>query len=236
LLTWARNRGDLARSWYDPSMLKTAQETVQTLQKETSDRRPRASPKYASRKDAEQPSDDDDFGPAPPPGGVARHPGHGPTIPRLDDIAYRNELRQEERDRNQSDYVDDIRFERKLDRKAQKDRLEELVPRADPGSRERQLEKKRETTTTLKDFRDAKEGGDVEMGEADLMGEDGVEGYKTKKKVEERRKNERELRREEIMQAKAAEREEKVAERRAKEAQTMDYLRAIAKERYGSSA
>jgi hypothetical protein len=234
-LTRVRNRGDLARSWYDPSMLKTAQETIQSFHKEAAGRRPGASPKYSLRTDTEQRSDDDDFGPAPPPSGAMRHPGHGPTIPRLDDIVYRNEVRQEDRVRDQASYMDDIRFERKADRKAQKDRLEELVPRADPGSRERQLEKKRETTTTLKDFRDAKEGGDVEVGEADLMGEDGLEGYKTKKKVEERRKNERELRREEIMQAKAAEREEKVAERRAKEEQTMVYLRAIAKERFGSS-
>ena len=230
-----RNRGDLARSWYDPAMLKTAQETVQSLQKEDPDRGRRVSPVYSSRKDTELESDDDDFGPAPPPGGVSRHSGHGPTRPKLDDIAYRNELRQEDRDREQSNYVDDIRFERKTDRRAQKDRLDELVPRADPGSRERQLEKKRETTTTLKDFRDAKEGGDVEMAEADLMGDDGIDGYKKKKKVEERQKNERELRRDEIMQAKAAEREEKVAERRAKEAQTMDYLRSIAKARYGTS-
>lgn len=216
-------------------MLKTAQETVKSLQQEEPDRRPRASPKYESRNDAEPESDDDDFGPAPPPGGASRLSGYGPTIPKLDDIAYRNELLQEDRDRDQSNYVDDIRYERKEDRKAQKDRLDELVPRADPGSRERQLEKKRETTSTLKDFRDAKEGGDVEMAEADLMGDDGIEGYKKKKKVEERQKNERELRREEIMRAKAAEREEKVAERRAKEAQTMDYLRSIARERYGTS-
>ena len=235
MLTWVRNRGDLARSWYDPTMLKTAQDTAQSLQKQEPDRPRRATPTYTSRNDAE-PESDDDFGPAPPPGGASRHSGHGPTIPKLDDIAYRNELRQEDRERDQSNYVDDIRYERKADRKAQKDRLEELVPRADPGSRERQLEKKRETTTTLKDFRDAKEGGDVEMTEADLMGDDGIEGYKKKKKVEERQKNERELRREEILRAKAAEREEKVAERRAKEAQTMDYLRAIARERYGSGS
>ncbi|KAF2678490.1 hypothetical protein K458DRAFT_317189 [Lentithecium fluviatile CBS 122367] len=229
------NRGDLARSWYDPAMLKKAQETAQSFQTENTERRPRASPQYGSRKDAEPQSDDDDFGPAPPPGGVSRHSGHGPTVPKLDDIAYRNELLQEDRERGQSNYVDDIRFERRLDRKAQKDRLEELVPRADPGSRERQLEKKRETTTTLKDFRDAKESGDVEVAEADLMGDDGIEGYKKKKKVEERQKNERELRREEIMRAKAAEREEKVAERRTKEAQTMEYLRSIARERFGAS-
>ena len=37
---------------------------------------------------------------------------------------------------------DDLRAERKADRKLQKERLDELVPRAEPGTRERKLEKK----------------------------------------------------------------------------------------------
>ncbi|KAF1959953.1 hypothetical protein CC80DRAFT_489994 [Byssothecium circinans] len=229
------NRGDLARSWYDPSMLQKAKETVQPVQHKPAEPRQRASPEYGTRDDPEPQSDpqsDDDFGPAPPPG-TLRRPGHGPTIPRIDDLAVRNELREEDLTRERSNYVDDIRYERKQDRKAQKERLDELVPRADPSSRERQLEKKRETTSTLKDFRDAKEGGDVEMGEADLMGDDGIEGHKKRKAEMERKKSEREIRREEIMRARAAEREEKMAERRAKEAKTMEYLKAIAKERFG---
>lgn len=232
-LTLMRNRGDLARSWYDPSMLKTAQETIRSFEANSPERRRRVSPKYGTRKDVGNQSDDEDIGPAPPPDVISRQHGQGPTIPKLDDIALRNELREEDRAREQSNYVDDIRHERKMDRKAQKERLEELVPRADPGSRERQLEKKRETTSTLKEFRDAKEGGDVEMRESDLMGDDGVEGYKKRKVEAERQKNEREIRREEIMRAKAAERDERLADRRAKEASTMEYLKAIAKERFG---
>jgi hypothetical protein len=148
-------------------------------------------------------------------------------------LALRNELRDEDRARDQANYVDDIRYERKLDRKTQKDRLDELVPRADPGSRERQLEKKRETTSTLKEFRDAKESGDVEVGEAELMGDDGVEGFKKRRAEAERQKSEREIRREEITRAKAAEREERLAGHRAKEAQTMDFLKSLARERFG---
>jgi hypothetical protein len=142
-------------------------------------------------------------------------------------------MRDEDRARGQSDYVNDIRHERKTDRKAQKERLEELVPRADPGSRERQLEKKRETTSTLQSFRDAKESGDVEVPESDLMGDDGIDVYKKKKKEQERQKNEREIRREEIARAREAERNERLAERREKEGKTMDFLRQIAAERYG---
>ncbi|KAF2024477.1 hypothetical protein EK21DRAFT_16945, partial [Setomelanomma holmii] len=167
------NRGDLARSWYDPSMLKTAQETVQSYQASSPKRTKRPSPTYKPRDEQEEQSDDD-FGPEPPTE-AARRKSHGPTVPRLDDLTYRDETLDEERSRNRSEYVDDIRYERKTDRKAQKNRLEELVPRADPGSRERQLEKKREVTSTLQSFRDAKESGDVEVAEADLMGDDGID-------------------------------------------------------------
>lgn len=217
-------------------MLKTAQETVQSYRETSPGReaRKRASPEYGSREDKDEDgqSDDDDFGPAPPTD-MARHSGHGPTIPKLDDLAYRNELRDEDRARDSSNYADDLRYARKADRKAQKERLDEMVPRADPGSRERQLEKKRETTSTLQSFRDAKEGGDVELGEADLMGDDGIDGYKKQKKEAERKKSEREIRREEIARARDAEREERLAERRAKEEKTMEFLMQIAKERFG---
>ncbi|KAL1610237.1 hypothetical protein SLS60_001902 [Paraconiothyrium brasiliense] len=230
MLSRLRNRGELSRGWYDPSMLKSAQETAHSLQS-TGDKR-RASPEHSSRAPQTN-SDEEDFGPAPPPSGLSRHTGHGPTVPGFDELGLRNELRDEDRVRDQAEYVEGIRYERKLDRKTQKERLDELVPRADLGSRERQLEKKRETTATLAEFRDAKESGDAEVRDADLMGDDGVDAYKKQKKEVERQKNEREIRKEEIMRARAAEREERLADRRAKEAQTMDFLKQIAKERFG---
>ncbi|KAL1799875.1 hypothetical protein ACET3X_000217 [Alternaria dauci] len=227
------NRGDLARSWYDPSMLKTAQETVQSY-RASSPRAPakRASPDYTRKDEATSDQSDDDFGPAPPTT-LSRHPGHGPTIPKLDDLTYRNELRSEDRERDQTNYIDDIRHARKTDRKSQKEALEDLVPRADPGSRERQLEKKREVTSTLNSFRDAKEAGELEVPESDLMGDDGIDVYKRKKKEQERQKNEREIRREEIARAREAERNERLAERREKEGKTMEFLKQIAAERFG---
>lgn len=216
-------------------MLKTAQETVAAARELSPEPKPRDSPDRAPYRPADQDGNsesEDEFGPAVPKDLASRR--SGPTIPRMDDLALRNEERDEERARNRNDYADDIRYERKTERKAQKDRLEELVPRADPGSRERQLEKKREVTTTLKDFRDAKEGGDVEIRDSDLMGgDDGVDAYKRQKTNMERKKSEREIRKEEIMRARAEEREEKLAERRAKEAQTMDYLKQIARDRFG---
>jgi hypothetical protein len=209
-------------------MLTTAQEAAQSHQPSSPKRTKRASPAYKPHELPEEQSDDD-FGPAPPTS-VARQ---GPTAPKLDDLAYRNELHADELARNRSNYTDDLRHERKTDRTLQKSLLDELVPRADPGSRERQLEKKREVTGTLQSFRDAKESGDVEVAEGDLMGDDGFDGYKRKKKEEERKKSDREVRREEITRARAAERDERLSERRDKEGKTMEFLREIARERFG---
>lgn len=231
------NRGDLARSWYDPSMLQSAQQTVQEYRAGSRSPQPtRGSPEYdqsaSAAKQQSDNSDDDDFGPAPPTH-LVRASGQGPTIPRFDDLTHRNELRDEDAARNRSDRASDTRYERKAERKTQKERMDELAPRADPGSRERQLEKRHETTNTLQSFRDAKEGGDVEVGESELMGDDGIDAYKARKKADERVKNEREIRREEIARARAAEREEALSARRAKEAQTMDFLKQLAQERFG---
>lgn len=127
-----------------------------------------------------------------------------------------------------------MRDARKADRAQQKDALDDLVPRADAGTRERQLEKKRETTETLRSFARAKSSGAVEeVEEGDLMGDDGIEGYKKQKKEGERKKNERELRKEEMLRARAAERDERLQEYKVKEDKTMAMLKALAKQNYG---
>jgi hypothetical protein len=121
-----------------------------------------------------------------------------------------------------------VRYERKLERKEQKSRMDELVPRADAGTRERQLEKKKEAAASNRSFADARGGGDgvVEVAESDLMGSGGgVDDVKRLRKEEERKKNERELRREEIMRARAVEREERMAIVREKEDKTMEMLK-----------
>lgn len=216
-------------------MLQTAKDMVASYRKESPPLRTRGSPIYDAppeRDDGDANDEsEDDFGPAAPREVASRKTG--PTMPRMDDLALRDELNQEERMRQGLDYRDDIRYERKLEHKAQRQRLDELVPRADAGSRERQLEKKREMTSTLQDFRKAKEGGDLEVPEADLMGTDDLDVYKRKKMEMEKQKSEREIRREEIARARAEEREERLAEIRKKEASTMDYLKQLAKERFG---
>lgn len=126
--------------------------------------------------------------------------------------------------------VADIRYERKIDRRAQKDALEELVPRAEPGTHERKMEKKKELNEKLRSFREVSPGGEVD--EETLMGDaggGGTEGFAMKKAALQRKKNERELRREQILQARIAEREEKLNEHREKEEKTMQMLRSLAK-------
>lgn len=120
-----------------------------------------------------------------------------------------------------------------LDRKQQKERLEELVPRAEAGSKDRMLEKKREKADNNRAFASGKtEGaGVVDVPDADLLGDEdgGIEGFKKKK----HKKNDREIRREEILRARQEEREERIREYKAKEDKTMAGLVALAKARFG---
>jgi hypothetical protein len=128
---------------------------------------------------------------------------------------------------------DDMRYDRKLERKAQKAALDELVPRAEAGTRERQLEKKKELNEKMKSFRERSPGA-AEVPDTELMGGgDGAGEYKKLKQDLERKKNERELRKEEILRARMVEREERLSEHRAKEESTMEMLKALAKQRFG---
>lgn len=78
-------------------------------------------------------------------------------------------------------------------------------------------------------------GGVEEVPESDLLGgeDGGVEGFKKQKREMDRKKNEREVRREEIMRARLEELEERRREYRAKEEKTMSGLVALAKARFG---
>ena len=107
------------------------------------------------------------------------------------------------------------------------------MPKAEPATRERQLEKKREKAAANRSFREGRSPGAEDVGEGDVMGDDGVEGYKARLKAGEKKRTEREVRREEVLRARAAEREEKMAEHRAKEEKTMDMLKSLARQRFG---
>lgn len=135
-----------------------------------------------------------------------------------------------------SDNRELLRQGRLHDQKLQKERLDELVPRAETGSKDRMLEKKREKADNNRAFASSRaETGVEEVPEADLLGGDdgGIEGFKQQKRETERKKNERELRREEILRARQVEREQRVMEYKAKEEKTMSGLVALAKARFG---
>ena len=130
-----------------------------------------------------------------------------------------------------------LRHERALTRKQELARLDELVPRAAPGTKERQLEKKREKAEQNRSFAAAKTeaGGAAEVPESELLGgeDDGIEGFKRQKREMERKKNEREVRREEVLRARAEEREERVRAYREREEKTMKGLVELARARFG---
>lgn len=78
------------------------------------------------------------------------------------------------------------------------------------------------------------------MADDELMGEgggggggDSLEAMKQEREKETRKKNDREVRREEILRARIAEREERMEAYRRKEDETMSVLKALAKQRFG---
>jgi hypothetical protein len=126
-----------------------------------------------------------------------------------------------------------MHYRRKAERKSQKEALDELVPRAEAGTRERRLEKKAEVNAKMASFRERSPGA-AEVPESELLGGgDSISDFKKQKQEFERKKNERELRKEEILRARAAEREERLEEYRVKEEGTMAMLKALAKQNFG---
>ncbi|KAL9064138.1 MAG: hypothetical protein Q9161_009076 [Pseudevernia consocians] len=257
-LTFVRNRGELAEGWYDPPTLQKAQVSAASNAVNTERQsRPRDSPSYGSPSGAEESSGEDVVGPTMP--GYERqvyksNKRPGPAIPNLQDLelqrgmapgrtcypnyitdsfASHKELEQED----SAAHRQDLREHRHLDRKQQKERLDDLAPRAEAGSKDRILEKKREKADSNRAFASAKTeaGGVEEVPESDLLGDEdgGIEGFKKQKREMDRKKNERELRREEVMRARMEELEERRRNYRAKEEKTMSGLVALAKARFG---
>ncbi|KAJ5104030.1 hypothetical protein N7532_004559 [Penicillium argentinense] len=242
------NRGELAEGWYDPATLKRAQENAAEYAQQDPDRE-RASPDYNRDQSAEKgkeagseiptaedDGDDDDYGPALPQPGSMRAMAHpGPTIPNMQDLDLKRETaiedaiaaRQESRDQHRSE----VRFHKAELRHLQ----DEVAPRAEPGTRERQLEKKREAAAANHAFAQARGGSPEAAPEEELMGagDNDLASLKKEKERNQRKKNEREIRREEILRARAAEREERIQQYRAKEDETIGWLRTLAKERFG---
>ena len=257
-LTLVRNRGELAEGWYDPATLEKAQASASSSAAHTERQsRPRDSPSYGTPNRLEESSDEDIVGPTMPGGETKVHKSDkrpGPAIPNLQDlelqrgmvhirlfysIQYTDTLasHQELKHEDSLAHRQDLRVHRQMDRKKQKEGLDELIPRAEAGSKDRILEKKREKADANRAFASAKieAGGIEEVPESDLLGNEdgGIEGFKKQKSEMDRKKNEREVRREEVLRARMEELEERRRDYRAKEEKTMSGLVALAKARFG---
>ncbi|KAK2590369.1 hypothetical protein QQS21_011945 [Conoideocrella luteorostrata] len=226
------NRNDLAEGWYDPEMF--AKCVAEYVPPESS-----IQPRGPSK---EEPFGEEDMS---PPGGPASlsansdEDDYGPTLPSssrrmgakpatFQDLSLRNELLEEDRESRRQD----LRQARKADRVLQKERLDELVPRAEPGTRERKLEKKKETNETMKQFREKSPG--MEVGDGELMGGgDELQEYRRMKEKEKEKKSERQVRREEFERARREEMEERRRAWQEKEDGTVSMLRELAKQRFG---
>jgi len=214
-----RNLKELAEGWYDPETKQKAVDSAERSAQEIVEEPRVMHNKTAAADDST--ASEDDYGPILPLGGTSRRAGA--PAPNFSDLALRREQVQEDNEHAR----EDLRYERKQDRLQQKERLDELVPKAEGGTRERQLEKKRNAAVANREFAAARGGGDgvAEVAESDLMGAGGgVDDVRRMRKEEERKKNEREIRREEILRARAAEREERMEAVRAKESKTMAML------------
>ncbi|OCT47303.1 hypothetical protein CLCR_02495 [Cladophialophora carrionii] len=251
------NRGELAEGWYDPKTLEKAHTSAQTdATAQSRVDRPDARPsgrELDSRDNydgADKTASDDDYGPSLPTstsiasyndqGGARNHANTvskapGPTIPSLTDLRARDEHSLEDATSAKNRYIEGVRQDRQIDRKQHKERLDELVPRAEAGTRERQLEKKREKADSNRAFAAGKEAaGDVDLRDSDVMGDENSLGDLKRMKMEnQRKKNERETRKEEILRARRAELEARLQAAKEREEKTMSLFREIARQRFG---
>lgn len=259
------NRGELAEGWFDPALLQRLLASSERSSSRGDSAAPGPGPGVGPQPSAAAPSsstsprpdlddsedDSDDYGPPPPPTGPGQRPSRspnvpsgrasssvppppGPAIPSRADLAVRDEEALQEREQA----LADRRLARRAHRADQKLLLDELAPRADPGTRERKLEKRREMTEKLRGFKEDREGvGQLaEVGEAELMGgggDDSVDEYRRALRAREEVKRERQSRREEEERARRKELEERVREYRAREERVIEGLREIARARFG---
>ena len=93
MLTFVRNRGDLAEGWYDPAALQKARGSAASASSVAEpEKQLRGSPHYGSPTDADESSEEDIVGPTLPGHGISIHRSNnkaGPAIPNLQDLELR---------------------------------------------------------------------------------------------------------------------------------------------------
>ncbi|KAB8338718.1 hypothetical protein FH972_021663 [Carpinus fangiana] len=228
------NRGELAEGWYDPATKSRADEAAASMPARAalpdySDTTRHTPSQLPSAADAGSADDSDDYGPPPPPSGLHDPARAGPTRATFADLAYRDDLSSEQREAHAAA----LRAARKADKKQQRERQDELAPRAAAGTRERQLERRADAAASNRAFAASREGDVAEVQDGELLGGGGADDLRRLRREEERRKSDKEIRREEQLRARAAEREERVRGMREKEDRTMEMFKGLVKERYG---
>jgi hypothetical protein len=230
------NRGELAEGWYDPELFaRVASRDPEPSFMPRSEQASRGGGSqetvYRDGREAgalADDSDDEDYGPVLPSTAESSRRS-GPGIPSLQDLSVRDEMINEAREESR----EDLRAARKADRKLQKERLEELTPRAEPGTRERKLEKRQMINDKMREFRDKSPGMEAGNDKELMGGGDSLDEYKRMKEQEQRKKTAREVRREEMERAKREEMEERRAAWQQREEGTVSMLRELAKQRFG---
>ena len=231
-----RNHGELAEGWYDPDRLQQYAHEESSAKPKVSTPAEHVTRKTSLSYPSEDDEDDDEYGPALASSGQGSTRA-GPSIPTMNDLALRRENDREGREST----IALAKASRRADAKLEKQRLDDLAPRAEAGTRERQLEKKRDLAASNKTFAESKGGGGagsgmVEVNEADLLGggeDDSVEGIKKRKMEEQRKLSERELRREEFARARREEMEQRKKDFTEKEEERTQRFIELAKRRFG---
>ncbi|PLB53006.1 hypothetical protein P170DRAFT_454210 [Aspergillus steynii IBT 23096] len=257
------NRGLLAEGWYDPSTLEKARREAESHPPVPSSRGQfRGSPDYEDPRDEtagassnanlrdpevqgdaaedDDNDDDDDYGPGLPTRyglSLTGHQNSGPSIPTMQDLDLRNESAVEDAIAARQDAQKYRRAELQSHKSEMRQMEDEVAPRAEPGTHERRMEKRMETAAANRAFAQNRRGGSPTDAapEEELMGSgaDDLEAMKKAQEKDQRKKNEREIRREEILRARAAEREERLQQYRRKEDETIGWLKTLAKQRFG---
>jgi len=210
--TYNRNEGDLPSKYYDPELNQRHRKSHDHGTRDENSKR-RGSHHDAPKKETGVYSS-------------SKEEVVGPTLPTPEDLQLQKEQLLE-------DLEDSERLRKatlKSQRKLEKERLEELVPRADAGTRERKLEKRAEIKAVHRSFRD--KSPEITVSDDVLMGGDEIKADLLRQK---RIEKEREARRDESYRLKEAERLQRTSELNRREQSTMDMLKKLAQERYGSN-
>ncbi|CAK7270757.1 hypothetical protein SEPCBS57363_004266 [Sporothrix epigloea] len=256
------NRHELSDRWYEPLLylrVVRAQQNASAVERPVTesvsetgrDDDSKGQENSDENGESDDDNDDDGYGPVLPPNQTlpnkaslaassssrSRHLGApGPSIPSRADLDERRALDDDMQDAERAT----LRLTRRADRAEQRERLDELAPRAAAGTRERHLEKKRELNEKLRGFRDRSPGGGgLEMDDDELMGGDRGSGRKSAKDLQkdaeaaQARRTYWQQRREEEQRARNEELNERRAQYREREAETMDMLRELARQRFG---